>query len=288
MTALLDEGQVSALLRGIDIPPCPDILLQLDAELRKESPDQRAMATLISRDVALAGQIMLVVNSPAFSTGRRIDSIIHAITVLGMRQMFNVVVTQLLKAALSGPQAVAMERFWEDSALNARVSTELARRLRCLKPEMAYTFGLFHDCGIPLLMRRFPNYQEVLDEASASEHESLSTVEEARLGTHHAVVGYFLARRWNLPEFVVQGILLHHDYSVLDGTTDALPEAQAAIAVNALAEHIIRLHARVGQENEWRKAAKPVGAFLGMAEQDVADVIDDMLDWVESRESVPG
>ncbi len=63
-------------------------------------------------------------------------------------------------------------------------------------------------------------------------------------GTNHAVVGYFLARRWQLPDFLVEGILYHHDYSVL-GKPDVIHDtARALIAVCVLAEHIIRLHSR--------------------------------------------
>lgn len=284
MTATIDENKLSALMRGIDIPACPAVLVDLEAELRKESPDQRVIARLISRDVALAGQVMQVANSPAFSTGREMGSIIHALTVLGMRQTFNLVVTQLLKIALAGRPEVPMERFWENSAATARVAAELARRLKCVKPDMAYTFSLFHDCGIPLLMKRFSDYRSVLDQANAADNESFTAVEEARLGTNHAVVGYFLARRWKLPEYVAQGILRHHDYHCLDNPNqDVLPDAQAVIAVNVLAEHITRLHASQGEEREWIKAEKHVGAFLGLVADEVADLVEDTLDWLESR-----
>lgn len=286
MTATLDESKMSALLRGIDIPACPAVLVDLDTELRKEAPDQRAIARLISRDVALSGQVMQVANSPAFSTGREVGSIIHALTVLGMRQTFNLVVTQLLKIALAGRPEVPMDRFWDNSAATARVAAELARRLRCVKPDMAYTFSLFHDCGIPLLMKRFPDYRAVLDQANAAENEIFTAVEEARLGTNHAVVGYFLARRWRLPEYVAQGILLHHEYDSLDsGASEVQPESQAVVAINVLAEHITRLHASQGEEQEWVKAAEPVGAFLGLAADDLADLVEDVLDWMESRNS---
>ena len=226
---------------------------------------------------------MQVANSPAFSTGRRVESIIHALTVLGMRQIFNLVVTQLLKLAIAGQSDVAMDRFWDNSATAARVAAELARRLDCVRPDRAYTFSLFHDCGIPLMMKRFPNYREVLAEANSSMDRLFTQVEEAHLGTSHAVVGYYLARRWHLPEFVVQGILMHHDYSVLDGDQGLPSESLAVIAVNVLAEHIIRLHARLGEENEWGKAANRVRAFLGLAEDEVGDLIDDMLDWLEGQ-----
>jgi HD-like signal output (HDOD) protein len=280
MHSASEEKQLEKLLNGVDIPPCPAILIEIDAELRKEAPDQREIARLISKDVALSGHVMLIANSPAFSTGHKLNSIIQALNILGSKQVFNLVVSQLLKIALSGKPDVPMDRFWESSALAARVSAELAKRLRCVRPDVAYTFGLFHDCGIPLLMKRFPQTREVLAEANASEELKFTEVEEKHLGTNHAVVGYFLARRWHLPADVTEAILHHHDYSVLGESGDLPKTVRAVIAVSVLADHIIRLHAQADGEQEWAKAAPQACEFFGLSLGAVDDLIEDILEWL--------
>lgn len=280
MNAVSEEKPLEKLLNGVDIPPCPAVLVEIDAELRKDAPDQREIARLISKDVALSGHVMLIANSPAFSTGHKLGSIIQALNVLGNRQVFNLVVSQLLKIALSGKPDVPMDRFWESSAQTARVSAELAKRLRCIRPDVAYTFGLFHDCGIPLLMKRFPQTREVLAEANASEELSFTQVEEKYLGTNHAVVGYFLARRWQLPADVTEAILHHHDYSLLGESGRASKTVSALIAINVLAEHIIRLHAQGNGEQEWAKAAPLACEFFGLSLGAVDDLIEDILEWL--------
>lgn len=280
MTAILDEQQLQSLLQGIDIPPCPATLVELDQELGKDAPDQRDIARIISKDVALSGRVMQIANSPAFSTGREMNSIIQALNVLGSRQVFNLVVTQLLKVAMAGGGEVAMDRFWDSSARTARLSAELARRLRCVRPEYAYTFGLFHDCGIPLMMKRFPLAKEALATANAAPERMFTEVEEQLLGTNHAVIGYFLARRWRLPEFVAQAILAHHDYAMLVPSSHIPETSRAVIAVTVLAEHIIRLHTSGNGEQEWEKAASPVCELFGLSLGAVDDLIEDMRDWL--------
>lgn len=279
-----DEKVLQSLLRDIDIPACPDILVELDAELRKEEFDQRAVARLISRDVALSGQIMQIANSPAFSTGRPVDSIMQALAILGVRQVFNLIVMQMLKLALAENPDLDMDHFWESSANTARVSAELARRLRCVKPELAYTFGLFHDCGIPLVMKRFTNYREALALASAAGDRKFTRVEDEHVGTNHAVVGYFLARRWKLPDFAAQGILLHHDYEVLDDASQVSSETRSVIALSVFAEHLTRLHSHLGEESEWLKAAHHVAFHLGKTDDELEDLAEDMLEWLEACE----
>ena len=113
MNAVPEEKLLRGMLSGVDIPPCPAILIALDAELRKETPDQREVARLISQDVALSGHVMLIANSPAFSTGRKLDSVMQAIAVLGMQSVFSMVVGHLLQVALASGNDVSMERFWK-------------------------------------------------------------------------------------------------------------------------------------------------------------------------------
>lgn len=280
MNAVIEEQNIQTQLNGVDIPPCPAVLMELDAELRKAEPDQREIAMLISRDPALAGHVMKIANSPAFSTGRQFNSIMQAINILGTRQLFNLVVSQLLKLAVAGNPEVPMDRFWETSALVARLSAELARRLRCAKPDIAYTFGLFHDCGIPLLMKRFPDTRDVLAKANAETERSFNAIEDELLGTNHAIVGYFLARRWRLPEFIVQGILYHHDYSVLKAGSPVSDETRALIAICVLAEHVMRLHAADHEEHEWAKAAPLACEFFNLSLGAVDDLVEDMLEWL--------
>ncbi|HLO61849.1 MAG TPA: HDOD domain-containing protein [Azonexus sp.] len=280
MNAIPEEKFMQSMLNGVDIPPCPVVLIELDAELKKDIPDQREVGLLISRDVALSGHVMLIANSPAFSTGNKLASVMQAINVLGMRSVFNMVVGHLLKVALAGERDVSMERFWESSALTARVSAELAKRLRCVRPDVAYTFGLFHDCGIPLLMKRFPQTKDVLAQANACEERIFTEVEEGELGTNHAVVGYFLAKRWQLPDFISEAVLNHHDYSVLSQPGGIGDISRALIAVNVLAEHVTRLHNTGNGEEEWAKAAESVCAYFNLSLGAVDDLIEDLLDWL--------
>lgn len=277
----VDEGRTEILLKGIDIPACPEILIDIDRELRSESPNQREIARLISKDVALSGRVMRIANSPAFGTGRSLDSIMQALSVLGSQQMFNLVVTQLLKVALAGAPEIKMDRFWDDSARTARLSAELARRLKKVKPEKAYTFSLFHDCGIPLMLKRFPEYKQILAEANQSEDRSFSSVEEESLGTSHSAIGYFLARRWMLPDFIAQGILVHHDYEIFSKPGDLPAEAIAVVATNVLSEHITRADANLGQESEWVKSADAVCDYFNLSLGAVDDLIEDMRDWLD-------
>lgn len=48
MDAAVDEQQIAALLKGVDIPPRPAILVELEKELRKDSPSTNELVRLIT------------------------------------------------------------------------------------------------------------------------------------------------------------------------------------------------------------------------------------------------
>ena len=150
---------VSDILKTITIPPCPAVVAALQEEVRRSEVDYHKIIRLISGDLGLAASMMKTANSPFFALRKKVQSVSQATAVLGLKNVINIVNGLVLQRALS-PKGVSMERFWDRSNDHAMISARLARRVPGLNSEDAYTFGLFHDCGIPILMQRFPNYRE--------------------------------------------------------------------------------------------------------------------------------
>lgn len=263
-------------LKRIGIPTCPAVLAQLMDELRQPQVSGKRIAALIGRDVGLAALVVKSANTPFFGGGRRIASIDDAIRMLGFGTLANLVQEALLRSAIPDPGA-ALERFWESSRYTAAASALLARQTGIAHPETAYTFGLFHDCGIPLLVQRFANYKSILVAANQATERCFTDVEDEALDTDHATIGYLLARSWGLTDAVCIGILCHHDYSVL--TTDAGldTEAQTLIAINLVAEYVAGTHLRTRRDAEWDKGREAVGRFLGCTPTELDDLTDDLL-----------
>ena len=95
-----------------------------------------------------------------------------------------------------------------------------SRKLRIAPPDIAHTFGLFCDIGVPLLMDRFADYAATYDDACHEQQRRFTEIEDERYSTNHAAIGCLLARNWGLSPDVSWAILLHHDYRVLDATND--------------------------------------------------------------------
>ena len=99
-------------------------------------------------------------------------------------------------------------------------------------PDQAYLAAMFHDCGVPLLCTRFPEYWKRLNLDDDSAWVDLA-LENTSYRLDHATVGYWVARNWGLPELIVQAIQHHH--AMPDDDTFGL---RSTIGIVALATHI--------------------------------------------------
>lgn len=263
-------------LKGISIPSCPSVLARLMDELRHPHTSVKRISALIGEDVGLSAAVIKSANSPLIGNRRQISSIDEAMQLLGFGMVSNLAQEALLHNAMSGA-AASLERFWDNSRFTAAAAAQLARATGAVKPETAYTFGLFHDCGIPLMVQRFEGYKHLLGQANLVTDRWFTAVEDEALGTNHATIGYFLARSWGLADAVCHGILSHHDYSVFTAENDLDNEARTLIAVNAVAAYVAGTHLRTRNDSEWEKARQPVAHYLGYATSDLEDLAEDLI-----------
>jgi HD-like signal output (HDOD) protein len=276
---------VADVLKGIDIPPCPAVLTALQREMAQTTRDAGRISRLLSQDVALAAGVMKIANSEYFAPARQIESISDALAFLGLGAVFNLVVNELLHRAVRIDRSLKLDRFWDSAAYSAGVCSELARALPGVDRGNAYCFGLFHDCGLPIMMRRFADYKDTLALANRDRRHQFTRVEEDRHGTHHGAIGCLLARNWGLPDTVSRAILCHHDYSVFEDSQGLAHESLTLIAINLISDRVIDLYLREAREAEWDKGRAIVGTFLDMSQTDLARLVDDMRYRLESRQA---
>lgn len=272
-------GQIAAgvgkIIREIGIPPRPAVLVEIDKEMERDTPDFSHLSKIISSDVALAAGLVMTANSPYFGADRKVRSVHEAILVLGLNLVTRTIAMLSLQRAFG--HIAGMDRFWDASATTARLSGWLARQLRkrCgLRPEDAYTFGLFHDCGIPVLMSPFPAYRELLERANGDQSVSIVELENKEFSINHAEVGADLAGSWLLPEEIVEAIRYHHDICRLakDKDSQSPKVTLPLIAIVQLAEHL--LHERTGMSHscEWDKVGEVVMEVLGLDQEQVDEL----------------
>lgn len=219
----IEHGQ--EIVKSVGIPPQPEIVLQVNDEINQDEPDFKKIADLVNKDVSLAAKAIKIVNSPYFGLLKPVQSIGQAISLLGLKNFYKIIVASSLQEALSSDKLNEnlMSRFWDHSFLVASISELVAKKAHSDSPtpgeftellENAYPLGLFHDCAIPLMLKKFPDYKDMAQDAlnGTWSAEAPTTIgEEAQYSTSHSAIGYIVAKSWQLNEHVCEAIRHHHD-----------------------------------------------------------------------------
>nr|MBL8411863.1 HDOD domain-containing protein [Dechloromonas sp.] len=271
-----DAQMIKGLLaRGLKLPPQPAIVEELQKCRLRQEKDLRVVARVISQDAGVTALLFRAVQSPVYRAHQPFTSVEKILQALGIDQVFNLVLAIALEAA-SSPRSnrKTYENFWANSTAIAQLAMLVAedRVSVCnVFPDQAYLAGVFHDCGVPLLMERFPAYCRKLDIAQQVLWFSLAE-EDRSYQTDHAVVGYFVAKHWKLPDFICEAIRFHHDLLCLD---DHHARSMVAILQMAFHLHFRNLHI---PNPEWELAGPAVLEELALDAGSLPEFLDEMLE----------
>src|SRR5882724_4636178 len=132
------------------LPPFSPVLTRLLATLADENVSFGELAGIIETDAVLAGNLLRVVNSPLYGRIATINSVRHAVAILGSIKIRNLVL------GLSVSRRWATSRVpgkWNPRQFNAHsLAVAVLSDLVVLEkpfpyPEGAFTAGLLHDVG---------------------------------------------------------------------------------------------------------------------------------------------
>lgn len=274
MSQELSAEQIQQALQGISVPPQPQIMVDLQMEQYMPDPDLEVIAKLISQDPGLSGALLKIVNSPYYGLSNKIASIQRAVNLLGSRSIINLINAQSIKGEMSDETIVTLNRFWDTAQDVAMTCLTLAKRTGSQAVDEAYALGLFHDCGVPLMLKRFPDYMAVLEEAygSAGPEQRVVDTENRAFNTNHAVVGYYTAKSWRLPEHVTNAIANHHNaLAIFSDESSRNSQLKNLLAILKMAEHICASYRVLGnqtQDFEWNSIGHLILDYVGLSDYD--------------------
>src|ERR1017187_2578957 len=98
----IDSQVAEKILKSIRIPPCPEVVVALMEELRQDDVDFIKLVKLITGDVGLAATMLKMANSPFFALRNKASSIQQAVSVLGLKNLTQIVRGSALQKALGG------------------------------------------------------------------------------------------------------------------------------------------------------------------------------------------
>jgi HD-like signal output (HDOD) protein len=196
------------------LPPFSAILNRLISTLAGEDVSFSKLGDLIEKDTVVAGNLLKMVNSALYGRVGTINSVRHALSILGLTKLRNAVLGMSLtrmwnKAPV--PKSWSMAQFNMHSAAVALLSDLLAQRLPVNYPEGAFVAGLLHDLGRLLIATGLSDQHALILEKHAEIGGSHLEAEREILGFTHSELSADALWVWNLPEPIRLAVLHHHD-----------------------------------------------------------------------------
>lgn len=219
------------------IPSRPELLMEVRALLAQDHPNPAELAELVKQDVALYTILLSVVNSPLFRRACLIESVEHAIALLGISRVAVLIENVAVRTSLD-PEG-SWERFWEVAAEVATLCYRLSKELNYQNSHAAYSLGMMHDIGTGVMRATFSNYEEKMMGSHAFNAVVTLKAEKTHFGIDRYTVAGELAERWFMPPELCASIRLQaHAQAALMGRIEVPENVLASNALLILAKDI--------------------------------------------------
>ena len=221
--------------------------LRLQKLLNDPSVQMPDLSRLIVSDPVMTAKVLKMANSSYFGVTQKIDSISHALMILGLQNIKNTLYREGVRDLFgkgSTSDREAVYALWKHSNLTCVCAQHFHDLFDGLNRGTLYTLGLVHDIGKLILM----DYSRAgkTDSSVGEEYPpDIRVGEEDKLfGVNHAVIGGYTLAHWNFSGLMVNAVNMHHTPSFLEADEAKLsPEVQKYVLVLFLADQVARLYA---------------------------------------------
>ena len=191
----------------------PEICMKVMDMVQQDCGSAQEFGEVIARDPSLTSRLLRLVNSSFFGLSRRVETVSRAISILGIRELYNLVVAVSAVSSFSNipNRLVNMDTFWRHSLYTGLIARSLSKRTDVLHPERLFIAGLLHDIGSLVLYSRRTDVARDLLLIAQGDEEMLCQAELDTLGFSHADLGRLLLDQWRLPEALQEAVGFHHD-----------------------------------------------------------------------------
>ena len=204
-------GEIS---RAIDnLQPIPQIALKILRTIHSEDYEIKQLTEEIRKDQVISARTLQLCNSVIFARPKKIESIEHALVMLGQHLLLKLVISASLNTffdQIGMGYSLCKGGLYHHALGTAFIAEKLATLTGRTDPSLAYTAGLLHDIGKVALDQFIHSGFPLFYRQCHLGDKSFSEVEKQLFGTDHTEAGEELALNWSFPESLVETIRHHH------------------------------------------------------------------------------
>jgi HD-like signal output (HDOD) protein len=191
--------------RSAKLVSLPDIYFRLKALMDDPGYTLAEVALLVGHDPGMATRFLRIVNSPLYRRAAKIETVSHAVSMLGARQVHDIVLGASIARAFDGiaTQVMDMHRFWKHSVYCAATARQLATCCDKAEKERMFLCGLLSDMGHLFMYHAIPEDCQKAILRAGEQQRPLYRVEREMFGFDHAHVSGRILGGWDLPKSLV-------------------------------------------------------------------------------------
>ncbi len=215
----------------------PILYYQLQNKMEDPESSFEDFANIISSDTSLSARLLKIVNSPFYGYPSKIDTLSHALNIVGMNQLMDLTLAMVVTSKFKGipRDLMNMESYWLH-CIGTGITAKLISEYRGDRHvERIYVAGMLQDIGSLVLLQKFPENSKGVLQKVKEEKVPLHVVEKEMLGFDHAEVGGALLSGWKLPNGLVE-VVKNHPYPLM--AKDCMLEACILNFADAIAHEL--------------------------------------------------
>ena len=198
-----------------DLPTIPVVATKVMQLMQEENATADDLARVVASDPAVAARVLKISNSSFYGCQRQIQTLPHAVMMLGFVTLKSVVIAASAKQVYH-PFGLTEKLLWEHSFGAGLAARIIATETLMVNPDEAFLGGLFHDLGKQIMnFIDKERFQEAMQRCY-NEGSSFEEVERQLFPYTHEEVGALVIRKWNFPDNLVQAVMSHHTLEIPD------------------------------------------------------------------------
>jgi len=196
------------------VPSLPAVVIKLREYLDDPEVSFNELARVIEYDPGLTANVLQLANSAYFGWKGSISSVKDAISRLGTKRIFQMVLCMSVAPIVRRPirgYDLSADELWTHCIAVAICAEQIAQQQQLACAAQAFTAGLLHDIGKVVLGTFVEIDDEPIKELVELDQMAFNHAERMVLGIDHAEAGAHLLEAWHLPGEVALATRWHHD-----------------------------------------------------------------------------
>ncbi|ABK98146.1 HDOD domain-containing protein [Pelobacter propionicus] len=198
-----------------DLPTIPVVATKVLQLIESETTTAEDLARVVSSDAAVAARVLKISNSSFFGCRRQINTLSHAIMMLGYNTLKSLIMAASVKQVYKN-YGLAEKMLWEHSFGAALAARIIAGATQQINDEEAFLGGLFHDIGKTIMNNIDSQRFQMVIQKCYNEGISFQEAEQEFYPYSHAEVGGLVIEKWNFPEMLIKAVMEHHRFGFVE------------------------------------------------------------------------